>query len=186
MKKYQVIYADPPWEMVRSFGGTNWRNGERVRNTLDYPTMTLAEIKNLPIDSLSDKSTALYLWVTQRYLEESFGIVRGWGFKPVCTLAWCKPRGGFVGGAYFSNLEFLLYAKRSGSRINGKINSQWFELPRRKHSQKPDEFYEMIERVHNPPYLELFARQKVEGWDSIGFDIDGCDIRESLEGGNNV
>ena len=58
MKKYQVIYADPPWEMVTSFGGTNWRNGERVRNTLDYPTMTLAEIKNLPIDSLSDKSTA--------------------------------------------------------------------------------------------------------------------------------
>ena len=172
MKKYQVVYADPPWEMVRSFGGANWNNGERVRPTLDYPVMSLGEIRGLPIKNLSTKSTVLYLWTTQRYLEDSFDIVRGWDFKPVCVLAWCKPHGGFVGGAYFSNLEFLLYAKRSGSRINGKINSQWFDLPRRRHSQKPSEFYEMIEKLHSPPYIELFARQKREGWDCWGNEVE--------------
>jgi len=134
--------------------------------------MSTGEIMGLPIDKLATKTSVLYLWTTQRYLEFAFGVVRKWGFIPVCTLVWCKPRGGFVGGAYFSNTEFLLYGKRSGSRINTKINSQWFELPRGRHSQKPTEFYEMIEKLHPPPRLELFARQKREGWDCWGNEVD--------------
>ena len=171
-KKYSVIYADPPWEMTRSFGGANWKSGERKRPVLDYPTMPFDEIKNLPIAGISDVNCNLYLWVTQKYLEKSFGLVRHWGFKPIMTLVWCKPKGGFVGGAYFSNIEFLLYSRKGSAGIKKKINSQWFSLPKGRHSKKPDEIRQMINSVHKGQTgIELFARQKTPGWDVWGDEV---------------
>lgn len=172
MKKYKVVYADPPWDMVRSFGGANWRNGERKRPLLDYSTMNLDDIKKLPVPSLVDDNAVLYLWTTQHYHEESYNVARCWGFNPKYSLVWCKPKGGFVGGSHFSNIEFLLYCTKGKTNAKARFNTQWLELPRAKHSQKPDEFYQMIEQLHHPPYLELFARQKVEGWDCWGNEVD--------------
>ena len=173
MKKYQIIYTDPPWEMVRSFGGANWKGGERTRPVLDYPTMTFQEIEELPISEISDKDCNLYLWTTQKYLPQSFDLIKKWGFNYVSTLVWCKPRGGFVGGAYFSNLEFLVYARRGKAGIKNKINSQWFALPKGRHSQKPKEIIDMLTSVHGDvSRIELFARQKTEGWDVWGNEVE--------------
>lgn len=172
MKKYQIIYADPPWEMVRSFGGANWNNGERDRPLLDYPTMNIEEIKKLPISEIADKNCNLYLWTTQKYLPKTFDLINLWGFNYISTLVWCKPKGGFVGGAYFSNNEFLIYSRKGNGGIVNKINSQWFCYPRERHSKKPDAFRQMIQSVHSfDSRIELFARQKSEGWDVWGNEV---------------
>lgn len=185
MKKYNIIYADPPWEMVRSFGGANWKNGERERRLLDYPTMSIEEISNLPIAEISDKNCNLYLWTTQRYLPEVFNLIKKWGFDYVYTLVWCKPKGGFVGGAFFSNVEFLIYARKGRANVKKKINSQWFCLPKGRHSEKPDEFRRMIEEVSGTG-IELFAREKIRDWDVWGneveSDIDLSNIEKVIGG----
>ena len=181
-EKYQIIYADPPWEMVRSFGGHNWESGQRDRPILDYPTMPVEEIKALPVQGIAQKDCNLYLWTTQKYLSKAFGVIDGWGFTPITTLIWCKQKGGFVGGAYFSNVEFLIYGRHGKANIKEKINTQWFNFPKGKHSEKPLAMRDMLCRVHgNLPRIELFARQQTPGWDSLGNDIDGMDMRESLE-----
>ena len=170
-KKYRIIYADPPWEMIRSFGGANWNKGERNRPILDYPTMTVDEIKALPISSITAINCNLYLWTTQKYLPISFDIIKYWGFNYISTLAWCKPKGGFVGGAFFSNIEFLIYSRQGKAGISEKVNSQWFTLPRGKHSEKPKEIRDMLTRVHGDvSRIELFARQNTPGWDVWGND----------------
>lgn len=173
MKKYQIIYADPPWNMVRSFGGANWKSGERKRPLLDYSTMTIKEIKSLPINSIANNDCNLYLWTTQKYLPFVFDIIEQWRFRYIFTLVWCKPKGGFVGGAFFSNVEYLLYCRRGKAGIKEKINSQWFCLPKGKHSEKPKEIRDIITKVHGDvPRIELFAREKTPGWDVWGNEVD--------------
>jgi N6-adenosine-specific RNA methylase IME4 len=166
--KYRTIVADPPWEMSRSFGGANWRNGERDRPQLDYPTMELEEIASLPIRDWAEKSAHLYLWTTQRHLRDTYWVAEAWGFKPVATLVWCKPPGGFVGGTFYSNTEFVLFCRRGSLEAKQRINGQWFEWPRGEHSQKPDAFLDLVESVSPSPYLELFARRQRLGWDTWG------------------
>jgi N6-adenosine-specific RNA methylase IME4 len=172
MKKYKTIVVDAPWEMVRSFGGYNWQKGERIRRTLDYPTMSVEEIQALPLNKLADKDCNLYLWTTQKYLRQAMDLFYLWDFNLINTLIWCKPRGGFVGGLYFSNTEFLLYARNGKANTKTKMNSQWFVYPRGEHSQKPEDFQDMIEKLHHPPYLEMFARRKRKGWDVWGNEVE--------------
>lgn len=178
---FKTIVVDPPWPMVRSFGGSQWARGERERPVLDYPTLTIDQIKDMDIDRISDSSSCLYLWTTQHFLREAFIVLGTWKFDPVCTLVWGKDKGGFVGGAWFSNTEFLIYSKRVDSRIKEKMNSQWFYFKRGKHSEKPEEFQDMIEKVNYGPYLELFARRKRQGWACWGNEIES-DITFSVGG----
>lgn len=168
---FRTIVADPPWDVVRSFGGANWANGGRDRPLLDYPTMTLDEIKQMPIVSLVHKNAHLYLWTTGGYLEQAFAVGRAWGFKYVSTLVWCKPRGGFVGGAFYPNVEFVLFFRKGKSEAKTKINSQWWEWPRGKHSAKPEQFQDIVEQVSHGPYLELFARRPRDGWVVWGNEV---------------
>jgi N6-adenosine-specific RNA methylase IME4 len=171
---YRTIVADPPWPVVRSFGGANWRNGERARPDLDYPTMTIPEIASLPVSDFAEKDSHLYLWTTQGFLEDSFDVARAWGFRPVSTLVWCKPPGGFVGGVFFSNLEFVVFARKGKSDHRARANSQWFQWPRKglRHSEKPKEFFDLAESISNPSYLEMFARAKRPGWDVWGNEVE--------------
>jgi N6-adenosine-specific RNA methylase IME4 len=179
-QKFRTICADPPWEVVRSFGGANWRNGQRNRPALDYPTMTLAEIEAMPVAGVADKDAHLYLWTVGRYLEVAPSVARAWGFRVVNTLVWCKRRGGFVGGAYFPNVEFCLFCRRGKLPTQRRVNSQWFEWPRGRHSAKPEAFQDMVETVSPGPRLELFARRERPGWVTIGNEADGMDVKDSL------
>ena len=82
MKKYKVIYADPPWEVKR---GPDWgSNG--VSKPLPYPTMTLEEIKALPVKELAEKDSHLYLWTINKYIPEAYEVAKVWGFKVSCLL----------------------------------------------------------------------------------------------------
>jgi N6-adenosine-specific RNA methylase IME4 len=166
--RYRTIVADPPWDVARSFGGANWSNGDRVRPELDYPTMTTDEIAALPVADMAAKDAHLYLWTTQGYLERTYTIARAWGFRPVYSLVWCKPAGGFVGGAHYSNVEFALFCRRGTLKATNRANSQWFTWPRGRHSAKPEGFLDLVESVSPGPYLELFARRNRLGWDTWG------------------
>lgn len=167
-QRYRTIVADPPWDVKRSFGGANWQRGDRERPELDYPTMGLDEIGALPVRDLAAKDAHLYLWTTQGFLRDTHWIAEAWGFKPVATLVWCKPPGGFVGGTFYPNTEFILFCRRGSLAASEKINGQWFAWPRGEHSAKPDAFLDMVERVSPAPRLEMFARRQRLGWDTWG------------------
>ncbi len=169
--KYQTIVADPPWEMPR---GSNyrWRNGrlsgERIG--LDYSQMSLDAIRALPIESLADRDAHIFVWTTQRHLEATPAILRAWGFKPSCTLAWCKaPHGWGPGGVFQSTLEFVAYGRRGQPEPSTHtIERQWWEWPRGEHSAKPEAFLDLVEQHFPVPRLEMFARRARFGWDYWG------------------
>ena len=183
--KYRTIVADPPWPYPDGWGrppgghGANMavRRGLalqlRERKPLPYPSMTLDEISALPVRDLAHPEGAhVYMWTTNRYLPDAFGIFEAWGVRYGQTLVWCKtPMGNGLGGDYMVSTEFILYG-RIGTlkRLGVRVNSTWFNWPRmyRQHSRKPDAFLDMVERVSPGPYLEMFARRQRLGWDTWG------------------
>ena len=179
MKKYQVIYADPPWK-YGMWGGCSGRGSRGLvldgrSLPMPYKTMTIEEIKNLPVSKLADDNCELYLWVTQKYLPVSFDVLRAWGFKYCQTLTWCKtPRGLGQGGIYCPTTEFLLLCRKGKMPKARRIDSTWYHIkrPHNSHSTKPDFFRDLIESVTNTPRIELFARKKVLGWDCWGNEVE--------------
>jgi len=183
MNKYQIVYADPPWRYKES-----WGNGS---NEHTYKTMTVEEIKSLPIKDIVSDTAHLYLWVTNPFLAEGLEICKEWGFDYKTLITWVKtyaddsPEMGM--GYYFrSCTEHIIFGTRGKLKIRNKITKNMFHLvnPRwfgGSHSAKPDVVRQWIVAWSGDlPRIELFSRMKVDGWDSIGFDIDGCGIKESL------
>jgi N6-adenosine-specific RNA methylase IME4 len=111
--KYRTIVADPPWDHS---DGTGVHVDTGAITSVPYLTMTVDEIKALPVKALSDNvdaDTHLYLWTTSRYLRDAFDVARSWGFHYTATLVWCKQSRGFsVGGVYQNNVEFVLFCRR--------------------------------------------------------------------------
>jgi N6-adenosine-specific RNA methylase IME4 len=131
--------------------------------------MTLGEIGALPVPQLAERDAHLYLWTTQRFLHDAMHLVTGWGFKQASTLVWCKARHGTIFGPTFQpTVEFVLFAKRGHLKAQSKIDSQWFQWPKGRHSQKPEAFLDIVEQVSPGPRVELFARRNRLGWDTWG------------------
>jgi len=186
-KKYQIILADPPWKYhSRANHKTRFRGGASGH----YPLMEMEDIKALPVEALADKSAILFLWVTFPYLKEQLEVFDAWGFEyKTVGFTWVKLNpnnlGTFFGVGYYtkSNAELCLLGTR-GQVLKPARNDipSVILSPRREHSRKPDEVRQRIELLYpDSNRIELFARRKVDGWDSIGFDVDGRDIRESLD-----
>lgn len=139
---------------------------------LRYPTMTLEEILELPINRLAASEAHLYLWVPNALIAEGLQVMKRWGFCYKTNLVWYKIRkdGGPDGrgvGFYFRNVtELILFGVRGGMRTLQRGRTQVNLLPTRKreHSRKPDEVYDIIEECSPGPYLELFARHPRKGW----------------------
>jgi N6-adenosine-specific RNA methylase IME4 len=168
--KYRTIVADPPWVM-----GTN--RGWGSRRALPYDSMSCEEIGALPVPNLIEQEGYLFLWTTDRFLEDSFEIVRGWNLCRKQTVTWCKPpRGQGQGGLFAPTTEFVIVAQRVGpsgkshrrNSTGHRIDRSHFEWPRGKHSEKPDAFLDLVEQVALPPRLEMFARRARFGWDYWG------------------
>lgn len=114
MTRYRTIVADPPWEI----GDFPPNFGYETGKACPYPTMTLTEIEALPVQELAAPGAELYVWTINAYVEQTYSIVRGWGFDPSCLLTWCKPQYGVgLGGKFPSNTEFILYAVSRAPRI---------------------------------------------------------------------
>lgn len=144
--------------------------------------MSVEEIAELSVGALAESNAHLYLWATQKFLEDSFRIATGWGFSVSATLVWCKaPRGLHTGGTFRSSVEFCHFCKRGNLAAKTQVDRRWFTWPRTQgpsvgrgqqrqfgHSAKPEAFLDMVEQVSPGPYLELFARRNRLGWDTFG------------------
>lgn len=172
-KRFAVIYADPPWEFKVYSGKGKQRSAER-----HYDTQSLASIKAMPISSLAAKDCALFLWCVMPELPGALEVIDAWGFDyKTCGFNWVKQNrsgnGIFTGMGYWTraNAELCLFATRGSPKRIAKNVHQIVMSPVRKHSQKPDEVRQRIERLLSGPYLELFGRDSVDGWTVWGNEI---------------
>jgi site-specific DNA-methyltransferase (adenine-specific) len=173
-KKYNIIYADPPWKY------DNAKNNDPAMGGITYKTMTVAEICSLPIEKIADKNCVLFLWATMPKLQEAFEVIRAWGFNyRTCAFTWVKqnPKGcGIYSGLGHwtnGNAELCLFAKRGTLRRQSKSVKQIILAPRSRHSEKPSEARtRIVELMGNLPRIELFARQTCDGWDNWGNEIE--------------
>lgn len=167
--KYRTIVADPPWEVTA--GAHEW-GGSAASQALEYPTLTVPEIKALEIETCTADDAHLYLWTINAYVEDAYDVARAWGFKPSTLLVWCKPRHGLgLGGAYVLTTEYVLFARRGSLAEQQRVDTSWWEWPRGRHSEKPDSFYGIVASVSPGPYLELFARKARASWTIWGDEV---------------
>ena len=165
-KKYNVIYADPPWDIKKI-----QRKVRPNQTTMDYPTMSLEDIKSMPIQQICQDNAVCFMWTIQRYLPKAFDVLDSWGFKYQRTITWDKGNGMCLFG-FHHRTEFLLFGYR------GKIEM----YPRRKafptmvqcktdrHSKKPQVFRDWI-MPFGEDRIELFARTRTPGWDVWGNEV---------------
>ncbi|MBN1868348.1 S-adenosylmethionine-binding protein [Candidatus Sumerlaeota bacterium] len=173
--RFSTIYADPPWRFQNRTG----KMAPEHQRLSRYPTMTLREIVELPVERLAAPQAHLYLWAPNALVEEGLETMRRWGFTYKTNLVWYKTRkdGGPDGrgvGFYFRNVtEILLFGTHGKVRTLGPGRRQvnLLAAPKREHSRKPDEMYEIIERCSPGPYLELFARHPRPGWTQWGNEV---------------
>ncbi len=169
---FSTIYADPPWRFQNRTG----KMAPEHQRLLRYPTMTLEEILELPVNRLAASEAHLYLWVPNALIAEGLEVMKRWGFTYKTNLVWYKIRkdGGPDGrgvGFYFRNVtELILFGVRGSMRTLQPGRTQVNLVPKRKreHSRKPDEIYNLIEECSPGPYLELFARHPRKGWGQWG------------------
>lgn len=188
-RKFGTILIDPPWR----FSNRTGKMAPEHRRLRRYPTMSFEEIAALPVGELALPRSHLYLWCPNALLLEALTIMKGWGFAYKTNLVWYKVRkdGGPDGrgvGFYFRNVtELLLFGVRGGLRTFRPGRTQVNILMSRKqeHSRKPDEAYAVIEACSPKPHLELFARQRVAGWQAWGDQIDGFEPTRPLIPANN-
>jgi N6-adenosine-specific RNA methylase IME4 len=183
MKKYSVIYTDPPWLYGKGvLDGTFQDGGREPRKIIDeYPCMTLDDLKALDVQSISDKDCALFMWVTDSHLQQGLDLIKSWGFKyKTIVFIWKKVtnKGNLcanVGAWTMKNAEICLIATRGNMSKHKKRKNifQLVEAERTKHSRKPDEVRKRIEQLFGDiPRIELFAREKHDGWDVWGNEVE--------------
>ncbi len=180
-RRYATMLGDPAWPYNDKLAGESMRGG------LSYQTMTVDEIAALPIERLALPDCELWLWTTNSHIHDALHIVEAWGFTYRSKRTWVK-QGGRPGIGFWlrGQTEDLLVASRG--RPRGRMQMRKYErrktpllsslltARRTKHSRKPREAYEDIERVGGTPRLELFARRARPGWDSWGYEAKELDL----------
>ncbi len=172
--KYKTIYADPPW--LYSDARTHKSAGMALSA---YSCLPTDEICKLDISSLADVDCTLLLWATMPKLADALKVCGAWGFTyKTCAFVWVKlnPSGeGIYSGLGHwvnGNAELVLLANKGRPKRLVKNIKQIVMSPRGRHSAKPDEVRKRIVKLFEPPYLELFARNKISGWDCWGDEIE--------------
>ncbi len=165
--RFATILVDPPWDW-----GDEGDVNQLGRAKPDYATMSIDQLRQLPLARLADVDCHLYMWITNRSLPKGFDLLNGWGFRFITALTW--PKKSFGMGTYFrGQTEHLLFGVRGSQSLTRKDASTllpaWDRGPDG-HSSKPVEIYGFIESCSPGPYLEMFARQKRDGWAAWGAD----------------
>jgi N6-adenosine-specific RNA methylase IME4 len=169
---FSTILADPPWR----FSNRTGKMAPEHQRLLRYPTMSMEEILELPVNRVAAASAHLYLWVPNALVYEGLEVMRHWGFTYKTNIVWYKIRkdGGPDGrgvGFYFRNVtELVLFGTRGSMRTlePGRTQTNILSTRKREHSRKPDELYDIVEACSPAPYLELFARHPRKGWTQWG------------------
>jgi|TARA_R110002051_G_C8722507_1_gene496885 N6-adenosine-specific RNA methylase IME4 len=171
-KKYQIIYADPPWAYRDKAKAGKRGVGYK------YDIMPIEDVKNLQVEKLSNDDCVLFMWITFPHLDECLSVVNSWGFKyKTVAFTWVKKyKNGdnFMGMGNWTraNAEICIIAtKGKPKRIDAGVRQIVESIPER-HSKKPDIVRDKIVKLLGDlPRIELFAREKVAGWDSWGNEI---------------
>jgi len=176
-RRFATILADPPWRFQNRTG----KMAPEHRRLSRYETMTLDDIRALPVEGVAAEMAHLYLWTPNAMLPEALSVMEAWGFSYKSNLIWHKVRkdGGSDGrgvGFYFRNVtEIILFGvrgKNARTREAGRRQVNMIETRKREHSRKPDEQFKLIEACSPGPYLEMFARGERRGWKVWGNQAD--------------
>ena len=176
-KRFKTILADPPWQFQNRTG----KMAPEHKRLSRYQTMTLDDIKALPVVAAADDTAHLYLWVPNALLPDGLAVMAAWGFNYKSNLIWHKERkdGGSDGrgvGFYFRNVtEVILFGvrgKNARTLAPGRRQVNYISTRKREHSRKPDEQYDLIEACSPGPFLELFARGVRQNWTVWGNQAD--------------
>ena len=172
---YNIIYADPPWRYEQ----------RKVQGAAEnhYPTMSIDELCALPVESLAAKDCLLFLWATFPMLPEALRLIKAWGFSfKTVAFVWLKQNRKsptwFYGLGRWTrgNAEICLLAKRGNPKRHSASVHQFIISPIEQHSKKPDVTRDKtVELAGDLPRVELFARQKIPGWDVWGNEVE-CDL----------
>ena len=177
MKNYNIIYADPPWSYKDKRDKHPRMCGGAISH---YNTMSIEQIKSLPVKELAADNCMLFLWVTFPNLQEGLDVIKAWGFKyKTLGFSWIKTNKNngkpFFGIGYYtkSNCEVcLIGVKGKPIKVSNSVSSVIIS-PRQEHSKKPDQIMDkIVELCGDVPRIELFARQKTEGWDVWGNEVE--------------
>lgn len=167
---FRVLLADPPWLYRDRLPGP--KRGAAKH----YRTLSLSEIMRFPLPPIADDAW-LFLWRTHTHQREAFRVIEAWGFKYASEIVWVKtakngkPRGG-MGHTFRQAHEVCLVARRGRPERLSRGLPSVILAPRREHSAKPPEMYDVIERFAPGPFVELFARTRRPGWESIGEEVE--------------
>ncbi len=169
-RKYQVIVADPPWQYKNKKTGGSMKSGSAAK----YPTMAFNEICDLPVPDICEKNSILFLWGTTPLPRHSLEVMDAWGFQFKTKIYWVKPRLG-MGFWFRGGVEECLIGIRGNVKAFRCSKPNFIQAPVRKHSQKPEEFFELIEpeldRFGLTSRIELFARNTRPGWMVWGDEV---------------
>ena len=175
MKKYSIIYADPAW--LYKCGKNHLAKTSMINGKYDiqYDSMSIDVMKNLPIMDISEDNCLLFMWVTSPFLKIGIDLLENWGFNfSTIGFVWYKEKAN-PGSYTLSECEICIVAKKGKIPMpRGSRNERQFlsEL-RTKHSKKPDEIRNRIMRMFPElSKIELFAREKTEGWDAWGNEVE--------------
>jgi len=188
-KRYRTIVADPPWQFDQTWKRGKWlvyqgsnegadgayRKGRGAE--ANYSTMSMDQLRNLPIGLWAMDDAHLYVWTTNQFMVQAHDLVKAWGFKVKTILTWVKPRIG-MGTYYRNNTEHVIFGVRGSLRVLRHNVQTAFTGKQGAHSEKPDVFYDIVQSMSLGPYLDVFARKQRFGWDTWGdeafnFETDG-------------
>lgn len=176
-RKFRTVLADPPWQFQNRTG----KIAPEHKRLSRYSTMSLDDIKALPVSAAADEVAHLYMWVPNALLPDGLAVMKAWGFNYKSNIVWHKLRkdGGSDGrgvGFYFRNVtELLLFGVRGKNARTlqpGRTQVNYVGTRKREHSRKPDEQYDLIQSCSPGPFLELFARGERPGWAVWGNQAD--------------
>jgi len=173
MKKYKIIYADPPWSYNDKMSGHSFSLDH------EYQTQNKNWIAELPVNNIADKDSVLFLWAVSPQLPEALEVMKAWGFKYI-TVAFCWSKNhksgkkvSNLGRWTMGNVEICLLGRKGKPQRICKNIKQLVEAERTIHSKKPDEVRKrIVELIGDIPRIELFARNKTEGWDIWGNELE--------------
>lgn len=172
MKLYNVIYADPPWQYSNKRTGGTMISGAEAK----YPTMPTQDICDIKIPSAKD--SVLFLWATVPLMPDAFRVMEAWGFEYKTMLTWRKIMSLGLGFWWRGQCEHLLFGVKGKVKAFRMQECNFIQTKAGKHSAKPMEFRQLIERatLNLGPKLELFAREENDGWDVFGNQVSNSII----------
>ncbi len=161
---YDIIVMDPPWNYGREY------DPDSSRIASPYPEMNQKQLLNMNIPV--DKDGIMFLWTTHQFIWEAKELLESWGYDYKAILVWDKEKMG-LGSWLRMQCEFCLLGIKGKPHWNIKDMRDLIRAPRKKHSQKPEEFYNLIDKYFDKKFrkLDYFARKKREGWIVYGDEV---------------